>query len=145
MNLIKTSTENVMIPHIDGRLLLLVLALTMPALVQADGPYEISWHTIDSGGSTSSGGRYTLTGTIGQPDAGWSIGGKYELLGGFLAGGPLCVVGFDDFARFAENWLETGVGLAGDLDADNDVDLDDLSRFIDEWLSYCPAGWQLKQ
>ena len=145
MNLVKISTENVVIPGIDGRLLLLGLMLTMPALVQADGPYEISWYTIDGGAGTSTGGQYTLTGTIGQPDTGWSSGGRYELFGGFLAGGPLCVVGFDDFARFAEGWLETGSGLAGDLDADNDVDLDDLGLFIDAWLSYCPAGWQLKR
>jgi len=122
-----------------------LLMFVMPVPAKGAGPYEISWYTIDSGGGTSTGGQYTLTGTIGQPDAGWSIGGIYELLGGFRPGGPLCVVGFDDFARFADGWLETGSDLAGDLDADNDVDLDDLSRFVDEWLSYCPAGWQLKK
>ena len=128
-----------------GLLCGVLISLGLPLSGLADWPYEIGWYTIDGGGGTSTGGQYTLTGTIGQPDAAWSIGGTYELLGGFQPGGPLCVVGFDDFARFAEGWLETGVGLAGDLDADNDVDLDDLRWFVDAWLSYCPAGWQLKE
>ena len=108
------------------------------------GQYEISWHTIGGGGGTSSGGPYVLTGTIGQPDADWASGGAYELLGGFWPGGPLCVVEFDDFTRLAQLWLNTGSGLAGDLDGDNDVDFDDLSWVADYWLCYCPAPWPLK-
>ncbi|MHC4692954.1 MAG: hypothetical protein ACYS67_09440 [Planctomycetota bacterium] len=34
-----------------------------------NGPYELSWYTIDGGGSRSSGGPYVLTGTIGQTEA----------------------------------------------------------------------------
>jgi hypothetical protein len=45
--------------------------------------YSIDWYTIDGGGGTSSGGPYTLTGTIGQPDAGVHSGGSYTLVGGF--------------------------------------------------------------
>jgi hypothetical protein len=41
--------------------------------------YEISWFTIDGGGGTSTGGVYTVSGTIGQPDAGTMAGGPYEL------------------------------------------------------------------
>jgi hypothetical protein len=32
--------------------------------------YSIDWFTVDSGGGTTSGGVYKITGTIGQPDAG---------------------------------------------------------------------------
>ena len=39
--------------------------------------------TIDGGGGSSSGGRYAVNGTIGQPDAGTSSGGRYRLEGGF--------------------------------------------------------------
>jgi hypothetical protein len=106
--------------------------------------YRIDWYTIDGGGGTSSGGQYVLTGTIGQPDADWASGGVYELLGGFRPGGPLCIVEFDDFARLAQLWLNTGSGLAGDLDGDNDVDFDDLKEFANYWLCYCPSDWQLK-
>ena len=50
-------------------------------------------------------------------------GGNYELLGGFWPGGPLYIVEFGDFAKFAEHWLEYGRGLSGDFDGDGDVDL----------------------
>jgi hypothetical protein len=111
---------------------------------QSNGQYDISWHTIDGGGGTSAGGQYVLTGTIGQPDAAWSSGGNYELLGGFWAGGPLCIVSFDDFARLAEQWRDSGTGLAGDLNADNSVDFEDLGEFADWWLKCCPVPWPLK-
>jgi hypothetical protein len=122
-------------------LLAAVVVLVAAAGTKAD--YRIVWSTIDSGGGTSSGGQYSLTGTIGQPDAAYSSGGNYELLGGFWPGGPLCFVQFDDFARFAGYWLASGSGLPGDLDGDNDVDLEDLSRFADYWLACCPYKWSL--
>jgi hypothetical protein len=106
--------------------------------------YELSWYTIDSGGGQSSGGSYTLTGTIGQPDAAWSSGGNYELLGGFWPGGPICFVDFHHFARFAELWLHTGAGLDADLDGSETVDYIDLDQFTDLWLYSCPPGWPLK-
>jgi hypothetical protein len=45
--------------------------------------YSIPWHNIDGGGGTSTGGGYSLSGTIGQPDAGRMSGGGYSLAGGF--------------------------------------------------------------
>jgi hypothetical protein len=49
--------------------------------------YAIDWFTIDGGGAMfSSGGEYTLGGTIGQPDAGTHAGSPYTLTGGFWAG-----------------------------------------------------------
>lgn len=61
---------------------LLPLALIAPALAQAQS-FAVDWFTIDSGGGTSSGGTYSLSGTIGQPDAGRLTGGSYTLEGGF--------------------------------------------------------------
>jgi hypothetical protein len=123
---------------------LLMTLLFMVSMVNAD--YSIEWQTIDGGGGTSSGGTYTLTGTIAQHDAAYSQGGQYEVLGGFWPGGPLCAVDFHDFARFAEYWLETGDNLPADLfeDDNNIIDLLDLEKFVDEWLCYCPYDWQLK-
>lgn len=46
-------------------------------------PYDLSWFTIDGGGGTSTGGVYSVSGTIGQPDAGLLTGGRYQLVGGF--------------------------------------------------------------
>jgi hypothetical protein len=45
--------------------------------------YSIDWSTIDGGGGTSTGGVYSVTGIIGQPDAGAMSGGNYTLQGGF--------------------------------------------------------------
>ena len=44
--------------------------------------YAIAWFKISAGGNTSTGGVYSVTGTIGQPDTGKSSGGSYELDGG---------------------------------------------------------------
>src|SRR5881397_2771981 len=51
--------------------------------------YDLSWNTIDGGGGTSTGGTFTLSGTIGQPDAQTPpvmAGGTFTLAGGFWAG-----------------------------------------------------------
>jgi len=53
---------------------------TSAALAQS---YSIDWYTIDGGGGTSTGGVYSVSGTIGQPDAGTMSGGSYSLVGGF--------------------------------------------------------------
>ena len=49
--------------------------------------YDVSWYTIDGGGATlSTGGSYSLGGSIGQADAGVLSGGSYTLIGGFWGG-----------------------------------------------------------
>jgi hypothetical protein len=107
-------------------------------------PYKLTWSTIDGGGGTSAGGNYALTATISQPDASYSKGGSYELLGGFWPGGPLCIVDFKDFARFAEYWLLSGSSLPADLDKNGVVDFYDLKIFADVWLCTCPYNWPLR-
>jgi hypothetical protein len=58
-----------------------VCVLANSALAQS---YNIDWFTIDGGGGTSTGGVYSVSGTIGQPDAGATMsGGNYSLNGGF--------------------------------------------------------------
>ena len=56
------------------------ICLTTSARAQQ---YSIDWHTIDGGGGTSTGGVFTVSGTIGQPDAGALSAGSYTLVGGF--------------------------------------------------------------
>ena len=83
-------------PQIRGRfttigLRLLVLALLFSlaasAHAQSGGGYDLTWSTIDGGGATwSTGGGYSLGGTIGQPDAGAMTGTGYTLGGGFWGG-----------------------------------------------------------
>ncbi|MBE0543590.1 MAG: hypothetical protein IH623_19770 [Verrucomicrobia bacterium] len=71
--------------EIGGRLLLplCLLISTLCFLLSAFAQFAIDWHTIDGGGGTSTGGVYSVTGTIGQPDAGAMSGGNYTLQGGF--------------------------------------------------------------
>jgi hypothetical protein len=45
--------------------------------------YTNKWSTVDGGGRSSTGGVYTATGTIGQPDAGVIRAGEYTVNGGF--------------------------------------------------------------
>jgi len=45
--------------------------------------YSIDWFTVDGGGGTSTGSVYSVSGTIGRPDAGAMSGGNYTVTGGF--------------------------------------------------------------
>ena len=60
-------------------------ALTLVAWV-ARGQFTVDWSTVDGGGSSSTGGVYSVSGTIGQPDTGTMIGGNFTLQGGFWPG-----------------------------------------------------------
>src|SRR3989442_3601084 len=71
---------------LGASLLLGCWCLALLAVVPANAQYAIDWFTIDGGGGASSGGGFTLSGTIGQPDAGTLSGGNYTLQGGFWPG-----------------------------------------------------------
>ena len=59
------------------------LLTVFPANAQS---YSIDWHKISGGGGTSMGAAYSLSGTIGQHDAGGPMtGGSYSLTSGFWA------------------------------------------------------------
>ncbi len=66
-------------------LAVLTTSQTVPtASAQSGGGYDLTWNVIAGGGATSStGGTYSLNGTIGQADAGTMNGGSYSLIGGF--------------------------------------------------------------
>lgn len=61
----------------------LISILSLAAAMSGQAQSALDWFTLDGGGGQSSGGAYTLTGTIGQPDAGEASGGNYTLQGGF--------------------------------------------------------------
>lgn len=69
---------------------LLLFATASVAAAHLAG-YTLPWWTVDSGGGDSSGGGYSLSGTIGQPDAGALTGGNYRLEGGFWGGTGVAV------------------------------------------------------
>jgi hypothetical protein len=60
--------------------LLTFLAITISVRAQN---YSIDWYKIAGGGGTSTGGVYSVSGTLGQPDAGTMSGGNFTLEGGF--------------------------------------------------------------
>ena len=98
---------------------LAVLLLALPALTADAQDYAIDWWTVDGGGGTSTGGVYSVSGTIGQPDAGEMSGGTFTLVGGFWGvvaaiqtpGGPLLSVVLTNgsvtvsWPRSAEGWV----------------------------------------
>ena len=115
------------------------------------GGSEIDWFSVDGGGAGidggSVGGSYTLSGTIGQPDARNEAmtGGSYSLVGGFwVAPVPSCYPDLDgdgdvdgiDFLTFSLCFNgslrppQSGCAtLNADLNGDNDVDGNDFITF----------------
>jgi len=79
--------------------LVTILAVAAAGVASAQS-YDLSWFTLDGGGGTSTGSVYSVSGTIGQPDAGGPMtNGPYSLTGGFWAlyavqtpGGPLLTI-----------------------------------------------------
>ncbi len=74
---------------------LLVVSGALVAYAQTGGSYDLTWWTVDGGGSGGgigttkqvSGGQYELLSTVGQPDAHAKIsGGAYTLHSGFWPG-----------------------------------------------------------
>jgi len=66
-----------------------LFGLPAPTQAQSGGGYDLTWNVLGGGGATfSTGGGYSLGGTIGQPVANSApaTGGGYSLAGGFWAG-----------------------------------------------------------
>jgi hypothetical protein len=130
--------------------ILTTFALLVPC-AWAGPQYAISWSTIDGGGGTSAGGGYTLSGTIGQPDASGPLsGGVYTLTGGFWAGiesaSPACndadlsepfgVLDLSDINAFVAGFLTQDP--VADLNPDGIFDLADINAFVGAFLAGCP-------
>ncbi len=66
--------------------LLTFCLFTGGVLAQTSNSYNLTWSTVDGGGAlTSTGGAYTLSSSIGQPDAGMLANDQYSIVGGFWA------------------------------------------------------------
>jgi hypothetical protein len=134
-------------------LLITVIVALAPVSVLAmtGGDYEISWSTIDGGGGRSSGERFSVTATIGQPDAGQMSGDRFSISGGFWPAEPepllLCFVNFEHFAELSLRWLDSPCNEANnfcdgaDLDLLGDVGLGDVCELAYWWLHACPPDW----
>lgn len=81
--------------------------------------YSLDWFTIDGGGGTSTGGVYSVSGTIGQPDAGHMSGGAFSLDGGFWGiiaavqtpGAPLLALRRTSTNTVAVSWPSPSTGF----------------------------------
>ena len=105
----------------------LALSLASNAFAQN---FAIDWFTIDGGGGTSTGGVYSLSGTIGQPDANAQPmkGGNFSLTGGFWSlfavqtpGAPLLSIRLTPTNTAIVSWPSPSAGFTlqqnGDFNA----------------------------
>jgi hypothetical protein len=83
--------------------------------------YSIDWFKIAGGGGTSTGGVYSVSGTIGQPDAGGPMtGGNFSLAGGFWSllsvvqtpGAPLLTITLTSTNTAMVSWPFPSTGFA---------------------------------
>jgi hypothetical protein len=79
---------------------------------------------VDGGGGTSTGGAYSVSGTIGQADAGTMSGGQFTLHGGFwpgvavpIPGGPTVFIELAG-SQVRISWSPTTAGFALEMTED---------------------------
>ena len=90
----------------------------IPILARAQA-YDLNWSTIDGGGGTCTAGVYTVTGTIGQPDAGRLNSSDFTIDGGFWSivaaiqepGAPKLSVRFTQTNTVVVSWPVTWPGF----------------------------------
>lgn len=128
------------------------LGLLVPAGAAAAQPgLAIPWSTVDGGGGTSTDGTFSLTGTIGQPDAAPAMtGGGFSLVGGFWAGIGACGADWDgsgqvnssDISGFLTSWVAsvTAGDLTADFDGSGQTNSSDISAFLTAWLAAVNGG-----
>ncbi len=117
-------------PIIQLALLAMLLGFSTSGLAQT---YALNWATIDGGGGTSTGGVYSVSGTIGQPDAsGPMTNGVYSVTGGFwplptviqTVGAPLLSIAATGPGQATISWTPNTAGFV-----------------LQETWSLAPANW----
>lgn len=100
----------------------LSVSVTVAFAGPSGGGFELCWSTIDGGGGTSTGGGFTLRGSIGQVEAGGPLaGGDFELRSGFWPGA------IPD-------------GCRPDLNNDGDLNFFDVSAFLQAFNNQEPVA-----
>jgi len=97
------------------------LALAITALQTEAQSFSIDWFTIDGGGGASTGGVYSVSGTIGQADANPQplIGGSFSVVGGFWSlfsvvqtpGAPLLTIRLTSTNTAMVSWPSPSTGF----------------------------------
>jgi hypothetical protein len=125
-------------------------ALAVFAAAARGQAFDLSWHSIDAGAQTSGADGFSLTGTLGQPDAGEltdTSGSGFSLSGGFEVAPPAGVCGSADFncdgdlgtdadiaaffACLSGNCPPTPCTASADFNGDGDIGTDaDIAAFF---------------
>jgi hypothetical protein len=94
------------------------LALCLAPLATEAQNYAIDWYKVAGGGGTCTGSVYSVSGTIGQPDAGAMSGGSYSVTGGFWAlfsvqspGAPLLKIVLTATNTAVVSWPASAMGF----------------------------------
>src|SRR5712691_3154260 len=103
-----------------GRSAALLVALLLSGICAHAQSYSIDWFTIDGGGGTSTGSVYSVSGTIGQPDANAQplTGGNFSIVGGFWSlfsvvqtpGAPLLTIRLTSTNTAIVSWSSPSTG-----------------------------------
>lgn len=128
------------------RIVIVGFLMTLACAASARAQLDISWYTIDGGGGTSTGGGYSISGTIGQPDAGVVLtGGMFEINGGFWPTANVCFCPGDlngdgqkdgrDIQQFLSCVLSGDNCSCADVDQANGVTLADVPVFVNALMS----------
>jgi hypothetical protein len=133
-----------------------VLAASFMLSLRAGGQsFDLFWHTVDGGGGmNSTGGAFTLSGNIGQPDAQTPpimAGGSFELTGGYWPAAALvCTCPGDlngdalrnglDIHQFVQCVISGGSCGCADVDGLPGVNMGDVAAFVSDVLAgaSCP-------
>lgn len=141
-----------MFPRLRYLLVASIVSLGQLAYAQ---DFDIEWRTIDGGGTSSSaGGSFTLSGTVGQSDAGPDfqglIGGTFSLEGRFLPVTQICFCpgdmnqdgskNGDDIQTFVNCFITGGNCSCADVNGTNGMDVGDVTLFVADLLAgdICP-------
>lgn len=109
-----------------GKRVLLWLTVLLATCLTRAQTYSINWHTMDGGGGTSTGGVYSVSGTVGQPDAGIAMtGGNFSLTGGFWSllaiqtiGAPRLTITFTSTNTALVSWPSSATGWSPQQNSD---------------------------
>ena len=107
-------------------LVMLFACVSMGGIEVSAQSNSIDWYKVAGGGGTSTGGVYSVSGTIGQPDAGLLTGGNYSLVGGFWGiiaavqtpGAPLLTIIRTSTNTVAVSWPYPSSGFSLQQNAD---------------------------
>ena len=135
------------IKHIFARVAFCASFLVLSALAPSVPTYDLSWHTIDGGGGTSTDGTFEVSGTTGQPDPIILTGSGYELTGGFWSAfeAQPCpaditddgLINVTDLLALLAAWGPCSAPCPPDINNDGNVNVTDLLALLGAW-GLCP-------